>query len=279
MSARLVFRGVRRVFHNGRDSSVAIAGVDLTLEPGSFTAVVGPSGCGKTTLLHIAAGLDTQYEGEFMREPADATLACLFQQPRLLPWRNARDNVAFVLEPRGFAHAQARQRADELLALVGLAGAEDKFPSQLSGGMQQRVALARALSVDPDLLLMDEPFSALDELTAARLREELVTLCAQKHAHDPVRHARYRRGVLPRRAGRRHERRTPAGSSPKSRSICRGRAGPTIRGSRSMPAGCCASSITAWREGAVPLSTTRCRTASIRISSRRSTATATSTRR
>ncbi len=180
MSARLVFRGVRRVFHNGRDSSVAIAGVDLTLEPGSFTAVVGPSGCGKTTLLHIAAGLDTQYEGEFLREPENATLACLFQQPRLLPWRNARDNVAFVLEPRGFTHAQAQQRAGELLELVGLTGAEGKFPSQLSGGMQQRVALARALSVDPDLLLMDEPFSALDELTAARLREELVTLCAQK---------------------------------------------------------------------------------------------------
>jgi NitT/TauT family transport system ATP-binding protein len=180
MSARLVFRGLRRVFRNGRTSSVAIAEVDMTLEPGSFTAVVGPSGCGKSTLLHIAAGLDTQYEGEFTREPADATLAMLFQQPRLLPWRSARDNVAFVLETRGLSRAESRQRAEEFLTLVGLAAAGDKFPSQLSGGMQQRVALARALAVDPDLLLMDEPFSALDELTAARLREELVTLCAQK---------------------------------------------------------------------------------------------------
>jgi NitT/TauT family transport system ATP-binding protein len=180
MSARLAFRGLRRVFRNGRTSSVAIAEVDMTLEPGSFTAVVGPSGCGKSTLLHIAAGLDTQYEGEFTREPADATLAMLFQQPRLLPWRSARDNVAFVLETRGLSHAESRQRAEEFLALVGLTAAGDKFPSQLSGGMQQRVALARALAVDPDLLLMDEPFSALDELTAARLREELVALCAQK---------------------------------------------------------------------------------------------------
>jgi ABC-type nitrate/sulfonate/bicarbonate transport system ATPase subunit len=180
MSARLVFRGLSRVFHNGRNASVAIAGLDLTLEPGSFTAIVGPSGGGKTTLLHIAAGLDTQYTGEFMREPATATLAMLFQQPRLLPWHSARDNVAFVLETRGVATASARRRADELLALVGLTQAGDKFPAQLSGGMQQRVALARALAVDPDLLLMDEPFSALDELTAGRLREELLALSAQK---------------------------------------------------------------------------------------------------
>jgi NitT/TauT family transport system ATP-binding protein len=179
MTARLIFQYVSRTFGSGRQVTTALAGVDITLEPGSFTAIVGPSGCGKSTLLHIAAGLDTQFQGSFSRVPQDATLACLFQQPRLLPWQTATGNVAFVLETtRGMDKRTARVRAQEMLELVGLTGAMDKFPSQLSGGMQQRVALARALAVDPDLLLMDEPFSALDELTAARLREELVALCA-----------------------------------------------------------------------------------------------------
>jgi ABC-type nitrate/sulfonate/bicarbonate transport system ATPase subunit len=180
MSARLVFQDLYRAFPGASGTSLALGGVSVTLERNSFTAFVGPSGCGKTTLLHIAAGLDTQFQGTFDRDPIDARLACLFQQPRLLPWRNARDNVAFVLSPSGADQAKARKRADDLLRLVGLAGAETKFPGQLSGGMQQRVALARALAVDPDLLLMDEPFSALDELTAAHLRDELITLCAQR---------------------------------------------------------------------------------------------------
>jgi NitT/TauT family transport system ATP-binding protein len=180
MSARLVFDAISRTYVTAHETTVAIERVDLILEPGSFTAVVGPSGCGKSTLLHIAAGLDTQYGGAFLREPESATLACLFQQPRLLPWRSARDNVAFVLETRGVPKGDARVRAGELLGMVGLKLAATKFPSQLSGGMQQRVSLARAFAVDPDLLLMDEPFSALDELTAARLREELLALCLQK---------------------------------------------------------------------------------------------------
>jgi NitT/TauT family transport system ATP-binding protein len=180
MTARLVFRDIGRTFRAGRDATVAVQNINLSLEPGSFTAVVGQSGCGKSTLLNIAAGLDTEYDGSFTREPAGATLACLFQQPRLLPWQSARDNVAFVLEGRGMARREARRRADEMLALVGLGAAAARFPGELSGGMQQRVSLARALAVDPDLLLMDEPFSMLDEITAERLREELVALCAQK---------------------------------------------------------------------------------------------------
>ena len=180
MTARLVFRDIGRTFRTGRDTTVAVRGVNLSLERGSFTAMIGRSGCGKSTLLHIAAGLDTGYEGSFAREPSGATAAYLFQQPRLLPWQSARNNVAFVLEARGVAKQKARQRADEMLNLVGLSAASGKFPAQLSGGMQQRVSLARALAVDPDLLLMDEPFSALDELTATHLRGELVSLCAQK---------------------------------------------------------------------------------------------------
>ena len=180
MTARLVFRNIGRTFQAGRETTVAVRGINLSFERGSFTAMVGRSGCGKSTLLHIAAGLDTEYEGSFAREPTTATLACLFQQPRLLLWQSAGNNVAFGLEARGVAKREARRRADEMLDLVGLSAAADKFPAQLSGGMQQRVSLARALAVDPDLLLMDEPFSALDELTAARLREELVALCAQK---------------------------------------------------------------------------------------------------
>jgi ABC-type nitrate/sulfonate/bicarbonate transport system ATPase subunit len=176
MTARLVFRNVGRTFGPGRDATVAIRNINLSLEPGSFTALVGRSGSGKSTLLNIAAGLDTGYEGTFMREPAGVTLACLFQQPRLLMWLSALDNVAFVLEGRGIARRAARRRAEEMLDLVGLRPAAARFPSQLSGGMQQRVSLARALAVDPGLLLMDEPFSMLDELTAARLRQELVAL-------------------------------------------------------------------------------------------------------
>jgi len=180
MSARLVFKNAGRRFRSGRETVVALSGIDLTLENGSFTAVVGPSGCGKSTLMHIAAGIDTQFDGEFAYEPSSARFACLFQQPRLLPWHTAHSNVSFILESTGTPRRDAARQATEILHLVGLGDALDRYPSQLSGGMQQRVALARALSVDPDVLLMDEPFSALDELTAARLREELIALCALK---------------------------------------------------------------------------------------------------
>src|SRR5262245_20680912 len=130
MTARLLFRNVGRTFQAGRETTVAVKGITFSLERGSFTPMVGRSGCGKSTLLHIAAGLDTGYEGSFAREPADATLACLFQQPRLLPWQTARGNVAFVLETRGVAKREARRRADEMLDLVGLAAATGKFPAQ-----------------------------------------------------------------------------------------------------------------------------------------------------
>src|SRR5262249_2361431 len=150
--------------------------ISLDVTPGSLTAIVGPSGCGKTTLLNIAAGLDTGYRGTFKLDPSDAVAAYLFQSPRLMPWLTASRNVAFVLEGRGVPKAEARARAEDMLRLVGLDPVGERFPAQLSGGMQQRVALARALAVKPALLLMDEPFASLDELTARRLRQELAEL-------------------------------------------------------------------------------------------------------
>ena len=149
-----------------------LAGVDLEIAPGEFVAVLGRSGCGKTTLLRLLAGLDDGTTGEVVsgREPA-----VVFQDPRLLPWRSALQNVALGLrEPGGRGAALAR--ATGALAEVGLAGREKAWPRQLSGGQRQRVALARALVREPDLLLLDEPFSALDALTrvsAQRLVREL----------------------------------------------------------------------------------------------------------
>jgi NitT/TauT family transport system ATP-binding protein len=176
MSAGLSFTSLGRSFGSDKRVHVALEDVTLDVAPGSFTAIVGPSGCGKTTLLNIAAGLDTRYRGTFKLTPPDAVAAYLFQSPRLMPWLTASRNVAFVLEARGTRKHEAQARADDMMRLVGLERVGERFPSQLSGGMQQRVALARALAVRPALLLMDEPFASLDELTARRLRQELADL-------------------------------------------------------------------------------------------------------
>jgi NitT/TauT family transport system ATP-binding protein len=180
MSARLSFRNLSRAFAGEGGQSPVLDGVSMVLEPGSFTALVGPSGSGKSTLLHIAAGLDTEFVGDFQIEPATPALAYMSQQPRLLPWKAARENVALVLEAHGVSRRLASERALDMLARVGMAASADVMPQRLSGGMQQRVALARALVIDPDVLLMDEPFSALDEISADRLRTELLTLWMEK---------------------------------------------------------------------------------------------------
>ncbi|MBS3934932.1 MAG: ATP-binding cassette domain-containing protein [Sulfuritalea sp.] len=135
--------------------------IDLVLPAGRILALVGPSGCGKTTLLHLAAGLLTVQTGELRN--GFGRPAAIFQQPRLLPWKTTRDNIALGLKAAGLPRAAYRRRADAIGRAVGLDGdALDQFPHQLSGGMQSRAALARALVLEPDLLLMDEPFSALD---------------------------------------------------------------------------------------------------------------------
>jgi NitT/TauT family transport system ATP-binding protein len=165
---------------------VALSNIDLRIDKGEFVSIIGPSGCGKTTLLRLIADLDHQSEGEIAVNgvtPREARLAraygYVFQAPALYPWRNALANVMLPLEIMGMARRDRLQRAAKYLEMVGLTGFERKFPWQLSGGMQQRVSIARALAFEPQLLLMDEPFGALDEITRDSLNEHLIHLWEQ----------------------------------------------------------------------------------------------------
>jgi len=182
--------GVRRVFPaDGGREVTALDHVDLTVGAGEFVSLIGPSGCGKSTLLRLVADLDTPTSGTitvFGRSAEQARLAhdygIAFQQAGLLPWRTVRANIELPLSLHGVGRGARRERADEMIALVGLTEFADHFPDQLSGGMQQRVAIARALAERPSLLLMDEPFGALDEMTRERLQSELVRICAETQA-------------------------------------------------------------------------------------------------
>jgi NitT/TauT family transport system ATP-binding protein len=152
--------------------------ITFDIAAGTFNSVVGPSGCGKSTLLGLIAGLDRPTSGSISVGARRPTVGFVFQQPRLLNWRTIANNVALPLE-HTLSQAERVDRAHHYLKLVGLAGYENYYPLQLSGGMQQRAAIARALAIDPDLLLMDEPFSGLDEWTARNLREELTRIWQQ----------------------------------------------------------------------------------------------------
>jgi NitT/TauT family transport system ATP-binding protein len=159
----------------------AIQGLDLAIPAGSFTAIIGPNGCGKSTLLRVLAGLIAPAAGTVTvggRPPraGDGRVGLVFQQPRLVPWRSTADNVALPLALRGVPVTVRRQRALEALDRVGLGGATGLRPRELSGGMAQRAALARALVTDPPVLLLDEPFSALDALTREAFDGELLAL-------------------------------------------------------------------------------------------------------
>ncbi len=159
--------------------------ISLTVEEGRFISIVGPSGCGKSTLLNIIAGIESYDSGSVAISPRLGTaegeprVGYVFQSPRLLNWLTVRDNIRFVLE----AQNVPRQRWQDLVAkhldMVGLAGQEDNYPLNLSGGMQQRVAIARALAIEPDILLMDEPFSHLDAITARKMRFDLMEILAR----------------------------------------------------------------------------------------------------
>ena len=161
----------------------ALADIDLAIQPGEFVSLIGPSGCGKTTLLRVIADLEHITSGSVLVNgvsPHDARLAraygYVFQAPALFPWRTVLGNVQLPLQIQGKARDESRAIAMEQLSRVGLSGFESKYPWQLSGGMQQRVSIARALSFEPRILMMDEPFGALDEITRDRLNEQLQQL-------------------------------------------------------------------------------------------------------
>ncbi|MGI5243707.1 ABC transporter ATP-binding protein [Dactylosporangium sp. CA-139066] len=182
----VVISGVSKVFNAGRaDEVTALSEVDLTVGSGQFVSLIGPSGCGKSTLLRLIADLIEPTAGAVTvaGKPAgqarrDQEYGIAFQQAGLFEWRTVRRNVELPLELRRIPRQQRRSRAEEMLALVGLGEFGGHYPAQLSGGMQQRVAIARALAVHPPLLLMDEPFGALDEMTRERLQTELLQICA-----------------------------------------------------------------------------------------------------
>jgi NitT/TauT family transport system ATP-binding protein len=161
--------GIRRIFPG---NVIAIDGIDLKVSAGEFVAILGPSGCGKSTLLRIIAGLDKPDAGT-VHSGAKRKIGYVFQDAHLLPWRRTLDNVALPLELMGMTRAQRSHAAAQVLAQVGLSDALDRYPAQLSGGMRMRVSLARALVTNPTLLLLDEPFAALDEITRQQLDEQL----------------------------------------------------------------------------------------------------------
>lgn len=173
MSIGLTMTDVGRTFAGPSGEVVALQGVHLSIAPGELISLVGPSGCGKSTLLRAVAGLDTDYTGEILAdgEPVqgpDLSRGIIFQEPRLFPWLDLRENVGFGLRTSGAARDE---RIGDLIGLVGLSGFERAYPHQLSGGMAQRAAIARALAPSPGVLLLDEPFGALDAFTRMRLQD------------------------------------------------------------------------------------------------------------
>ncbi|MBI4609393.1 MAG: ABC transporter ATP-binding protein [Candidatus Rokubacteria bacterium] len=181
---RVVIAGLSKTYRERSGQPVeALRQVSLTVGSEEFLALVGPSGCGKSTLLNILAGLLAPTDGavyfEGVPDPTRPLTAMVFQEFALFPWRTVLANVTFGLEERGLPKAEREARARRYLDLVGLVGFESKYPHQLSGGMRQRVGIARALAVEPGVLLMDEPFSALDAQTRQLLQEELLRIWGQ----------------------------------------------------------------------------------------------------
>jgi NitT/TauT family transport system ATP-binding protein len=184
MSASLELQGVSKRYAQG---TAAVEGVDATIGAGQFVALLGPSGCGKSTVLRMMAGLEAPSAGSVRvggrtAAPGLRQLSFVFQDPTLMPWASAQDNVALPLRLAGQDARSARAAAGAALAAVGLAGRESAFPLELSGGMRMRVSLARALVTRPTVLLLDEPFGALDEITRQRLNDDLRALWSAQSA-------------------------------------------------------------------------------------------------
>lgn len=178
--------GLNLIFGTNDDSVHALSDIDLTVEQGEFVSLIGPSGCGKTTLLRVIADLEKPTSGSISvngtnpeQARQDRAYGYVFQAAALYPWRTIANNIALPLEIMGLSKAEQQARLLKNMELVNLTGFENKFPWQLSGGMQQRASIARALAVEPDMLLMDEPFGALDEIVRDHLNEQLLKLWAE----------------------------------------------------------------------------------------------------
>jgi NitT/TauT family transport system ATP-binding protein len=181
MTAKIVFENVGKTFTARGRTVTALQDINLDVRDGEFLVIVGPSGCGKSTLLDLLGGLSEISTGRILVDGKPVTgpgldRGIVFQQYALLPWRTAQGNVEFGLEAKGVSRRERVAKAREYLDLVGLTGFHDRYPHELSGGMKQRVAIARSLAFDPDVLLMDEPFAALDAQTRDGLQDELLRI-------------------------------------------------------------------------------------------------------
>ncbi len=182
MTTAISVRDLVKVFGNAAHELRVLDKISFDVEEASLTTIVGPSGCGKSTILNLIAGIEAVTSGtvEISSSTGGSDLGYVFQNPRLLPWQSVRDNLMFVC-PKNVNETTHKQRVQHYLDMVGLKHVKHKYPYQLSGGMQQRIGLARALCVEPSVLLMDEPFSHLDEITAETMRSELLRIWQKTH--------------------------------------------------------------------------------------------------
>ncbi len=180
----IIISGVSKVFHSAERELVALQGIDLAIPRGQFTCLLGPSGCGKSTLLNAVAGFSAPTAGTIVADGKPVTgpgpeRGMVFQEYALFPWMTVEDNIGFGLQIKGLGKAEIGARVDALLAMLSLSDFRQRFPKDLSGGMRQRVAIARVLALDSPIMLMDEPFGALDALTRRNLQDELLRIWAE----------------------------------------------------------------------------------------------------